>query len=403
MHASKRVCFPAMLIVLLSPTLPAKAVSLFEPGSANIAGGVEISFTEVDDVRGTPTLTLGGVPAVNIKSVRRKCDDGIPCGVTFTFIAPPQESPGVVDAVITYPASQPSVLKNVFTYYDAPVISRIDPSQHSFLPDDTVVSIYALGLSVYPGVQVYFGDRPATDVAVNKNGTSLSCLPPPFPGGPFPLPVDVRVVNPNGANTIASGKFEYGPVTPIVTGGGIGPAWTINTQAGVNVIHLIPQDIHVYVDGVPAPISTIYEYSNPESSTVYFFPPAHPPGSASLTIVNGDGGTFTNYRGFFYTGTISTDYHTADLNHDFKFNLPELLRVIQLYRAGQFHCESGTEDGYALGPGDRSCSPYASDHDPQDWQIGLSEVLEVVQFYNLNCYQPCPDAPGTYCPPTPAS
>ena len=60
---------------------------------------------------------------------------------------------------------------------------------------------------------------------------------------------------------------------------------------------------------------------------------------------------------------------------------------------------TGTEDGYAPGTGDQSCSPYASDHLPQDWQVGLSEVMEVVQFFNLNCYQPCPGAPGTYCPP----
>lgn len=404
MQASTSSGFQALIMMGLLWAIPSPAESFLEPDSANIAGGAEFSFIEFDVEYSPPTVTLGGVPATFVKSSRPKCGDGIPCGYKFTFMAPPQESPGVVDVVITFPMSTPSVFPNIFTYYDAPVISGVSPSQHSYLPDDTLVTIDALGLSVYPGVQVFFKDRAATQVVVNKSGTSLTCLPPPFPGGPIPLPVDVRVVNPNRAAAVVSEKFEYSPVTPVAILGGIGavvPAWTLNTIANMGVGHLISGDVRVYVDGVPAVLRQILPGDGYD--VVFYYPPAHAPGLASITIVNGDGGIYYESFSFLYDGTVSTDYHTADLNHDFRIGLSELLRVIQYYNAGSYHCEPGSEDGYAPGVGDNSCSPHASDHEPQDWQMGLSEVLEVIEFYNLHCYQPCPGTPGTYCPPTPAS
>lgn len=52
-----------------------------------------------------------------------------------------------------------------------------------------------------------------------------------------------------------------------------------------------------------------------------------------------------------------TRYHTADENHDGKIDLLELTRVIELFnyrngstRTGQYHPQSGTEDGFAPGP-----------------------------------------------------
>ncbi len=50
-------------------------------------------------------------------------------------------------------------------------------------------------------------------------------------------------------------------------------------------------------------------------------------------------------------------YHSADSNHDGSISLTELLRVIELYnyrsgtvRTGQYHVQSGTEDGFDPGP-----------------------------------------------------
>jgi hypothetical protein len=78
-----------------------------------------------------------------------------------------------------------------------------------------------------------------------------------------------------------------------------------------------------------------------------------------------------------------------------------LLRVIQFFNSGGFHCAAGTEDGYAPGPGDDTCAPHSSDYKPQDWLISLSELLRLIQFFNSGGYHPCPDAvPATedgYC------
>jgi len=93
-----------------------------------------------------------------------------------------------------------------------------------------------------------------------------------------------------------------------------------------------------------------------------------------------------------------THPHSADPNGDWQINLSELLRVIQFFNFGEYHCEAGTEDGYDPGPGDRSCIPHGSDYNPQDWTISLSELLRLIQFFNMSGYHPCPDGEDGYCP-----
>ncbi len=90
--------------------------------------------------------------------------------------------------------------------------------------------------------------------------------------------------------------------------------------------------------------------------------------------------------------------HTADQNGDWDISLSELLRVIQFYNVGNFHCESGTEDGYAPGPGGMACEPHASDYAPQDWTIWLSELLRLIQFYNSGGYHECAQGEDGFCP-----
>lgn len=91
---------------------------------------------------------------------------------------------------------------------------------------------------------------------------------------------------------------------------------------------------------------------------------------------------------------------SADIDADGQFTLSELLRVIQFYSVGSYHCEVGTEDGFAPDEGDTSCMPHTTDYSPQDWQISLSELLRLIQFYSSGGYYACPDE-GTedgYCP-----
>lgn len=89
--------------------------------------------------------------------------------------------------------------------------------------------------------------------------------------------------------------------------------------------------------------------------------------------------------------------HAADQNGDNKIGLSELLRVIQFYNSGAYHCQAGTEDGYAPGFGDQSCPPHSSDYAPQNWVISLSELLRLIQFFNSGAYHPCESGEDGFC------
>jgi len=100
---------------------------------------------------------------------------------------------------------------------------------------------------------------------------------------------------------------------------------------------------------------------------------------------------------------------SADQDGDYTISLSELLRVIQFYNAGGLHCAdpaASTEDGYQPGPGQSlDCVPHTTDYNPQDWQITISEILRLIQFYNTGAYHPCPNsaAEDGFCPgPAPA-
>jgi hypothetical protein len=90
--------------------------------------------------------------------------------------------------------------------------------------------------------------------------------------------------------------------------------------------------------------------------------------------------------------------HSADQNGDGAISLSELLRVIQFYNLPRYGCEAGTEDGYAPNGTDESCVPHASDYNPLDWRIQLTELLRVIQFYNSGAYSPCETGEDGYCP-----
>ena len=86
-------------------------------------------------------------------------------------------------------------------------------------------------------------------------------------------------------------------------------------------------------------------------------------------------------------------YSSADFNYDYEINLTELLRVSQLYNSGFYHCQAGTEDGFAPGAGDTCTTKHTSDYDnaatgsKADWKIELSEFLRLIQFYNVGGYR----------------
>jgi hypothetical protein len=99
--------------------------------------------------------------------------------------------------------------------------------------------------------------------------------------------------------------------------------------------------------------------------------------------------------------------HGADCNpRDWRINLTELLRVIQFFNIRGYQCAAApdaTEDGYLAGSGEgHACPPHSSDYNPQDWLIDLTELLRLIQFYNIGGYHACPvEEPPTedgFCP-----
>jgi hypothetical protein len=96
--------------------------------------------------------------------------------------------------------------------------------------------------------------------------------------------------------------------------------------------------------------------------------------------------------------------HSADLDGDGVINISDMLRIFQLFSLRGYHCVTtpGTsDDGYLAGSGDEhACRPHASDFSPQDWRIDVTELLRLIQFYNMHGYRACPGM-GTedgYCP-----
>ncbi len=94
--------------------------------------------------------------------------------------------------------------------------------------------------------------------------------------------------------------------------------------------------------------------------------------------------------------------HSADQNGDWRIGLSELLRVIQFFNSQGYHCAGSpgdTEDGFVPGPGTNyTCTPHDSDYNTQDWRVGLSELLRVIQFFNSGGYHGCTGSEDGFCP-----
>jgi len=120
--------------------------------------------------------------------------------------------------------------------------------------------------------------------------------------------------------------------------------------------------------------------------------------------VAGVSGTLLNWRiALNPCSPCADDWHAADWDRDNKISMSELLRVIQLYNMGGFHCAedpASTDDGFVPGPGaNMTCCPHDADYmEGPDWKISLSELLRVIQFYNSGGYHVCAEGEDGFCP-----
>jgi len=99
------------------------------------------------------------------------------------------------------------------------------------------------------------------------------------------------------------------------------------------------------------------------------------------------------------------DYHSADYNPPYhKIKLSELLRVIQFYNIkSDYSCDPDGKDGYGFGEDDMTCGPHSSDYTKadqsrEDRRISLSELLRIIQFYNSSGYHTDPNGEDGFAP-----
>jgi DNA-binding beta-propeller fold protein YncE len=134
----------------------------------------------------------------------------------------------------------------------------------------------------------------------------------------------------------------------------------------------------------------------------------HEPGTFAMTV------EASGYKAISYPGVTVSEggitvmdfaleplflYHSADYNPpDYKISLGELMDMIALYRAGDYHCDPDSGDGYAPGIGDQSCPPHHTDYDPPDWYISSQELLRLIEFYNTGGYHPAPGEADGFAP-----
>jgi len=110
------------------------------------------------------------------------------------------------------------------------------------------------------------------------------------------------------------------------------------------------------------------------------------------------------FEGVFEENELTPSFHGADADKNGIIGLSELLRVIQFFNMGGFQCatdQDDSEDGYVAGAGsNHNCLRHGSDYGPQDWQISLTELLRLIQFFNIGGYVVCPDqnTEDGYCP-----
>lgn len=107
---------------------------------------------------------------------------------------------------------------------------------------------------------------------------------------------------------------------------------------------------------------------------------------------------------------VGPAYHSADSNRDRSIGLSELTRLIELYnwregsvRTGQYSERTGTEDGYAPGPG--ALANFHSADTNRDGSISLSELTRVIELYNFRAgssrtgqYHPVPGTEDGFAP-----
>jgi hypothetical protein len=243
------------------PTLTAVA-----PDAGPVTGGTPVTLTGSGFRAGMQVL-FGAAAATGV-SVS-------PDGTQLTAL-PPAHVPGTVDVSVTTPGGSAS-FGNSYTYLAAPAVTGVSPALG---PAAGGTTITLTGTGFRPGTEVSVGGTPATDVAVNPAGTSLTATTPPHPAGL----VAVSVTTPGGTDSLA-GSFTY-VAAPTITS--VSPV--TGPTSGGTAVTITGTDLNgateVTFGGVPATTVVVVDATTLTAVTL-----AHPAGpvDVSVTTVGGSG------------------------------------------------------------------------------------------------------------------
>ena len=246
------------------------------------------------------------------------------------------------------------------------------------------LQVAALGASGSPQYVTVSQARPSDDVTVTATRV--------LPAYQSPGTMDVTVTfTKQGTNALTS--LAFSETLP--------SGWTFNSLASAD-IPIKPSPgaggtLEFAWISVPAlPVTVTYRVNVPagETSAKTFSGNVRWRTSGGEQSVATGGDTVSN----------PTQYHSADTGRNWRIEIsPELTRIIQFYNAGEYHCQTGTEDSYAPGPGSHGSAAHHSDYSPQDWRIQLSpELTRLIQFYNVGGYHVQPGTEDGFAPGSPS-
>ena len=194
----------ACLATTCQPTLPFERPSIV-PANGPAAGGTEVTIIGRGFTASSAVL-FGDQAASSVTVV----NDSVIRATT------PAHTAGPVDVVILAARDRRQLFAQAFTFEDPPVVPAPAPTPLTIfsvaLPNGPVEggSIVTIeGTAFTAATSVFFGTNPATEVQFFSSQLLNARVPAGAEG-----PVDLRVINPNGDESVLTGGFTYFTIPP---------------------------------------------------------------------------------------------------------------------------------------------------------------------------------------------
>lgn len=266
-----------------------------EPAEGPEVGGTATTITG-RDFRDGLTVSIGGVPALNVRRVDYK---------TITAVTPPGTA-GPKDVAVTNPDTGTVILPNGFTYRTPPSKIKIDRIVPNVGPIAGGTRFTIFGVDFQAGTRVTIGTAAATGIEV-VDASTINAITPPSEDGKVG-PKDVTITSPDGTQTVAAGGFTYKLPDSAPTIDRVDPdKGTVDGGTEIVVVGTdFREGVEVYLGGLPATDVALVNGTLIKAKTA-----KHAEGFAGVTVVNEDGGTATLLRGFEYRVPLSAPAITA--------------------------------------------------------------------------------------------